>query len=137
MTKMRRLLAIAAGIAVIAVIASSQLQGQSGGKTAPVIRPVVPADRNVERELADSKFAKGGILTYETLKGETLFAYQLKPQLPTTPRRKRDIVIVICDAAAQAGEPRIAAGQIADGIVQTALDGDRVALWVIRTPEET
>src|SRR5262245_25890336 len=145
MTKTRRLLAVAAGIAVLVVIASSQLQGQPGGKAGPLIRPVSPADRNVETELASAKFDKGGMVTYEMLNGEILFAYQLKPQLPSAPVRKqgsvptdkRDVVIVICDSAAQAGEPRIAAGQIADGIIQTAGPDDRVALWVLRTPDQT
>ncbi len=137
MTKTRRLLAVAVGIVVVVAIASSRLQGQPGGKAGPIIRPVNVADRNLERELADSKFEKGGVVTYETLQGEVLFAYQLKPQLPNVPVRKRDYVIVICDSAAHAGEPRIAAGQIADGIVQTAGPHDRIALWVVRTPEET
>src|SRR5262249_51810949 len=93
--------------------------------------------RNIEKELAASKFDKGGVITYQTLKGEHLFALQLKPQLPAVPVRKRDYLIFVCNAAAQAGEPWIASTQIADAIVQTAGPDDRISLWVVSTPELT
>ena len=84
MTKTRRLLAIVAGLAVVAIIASSRSQGEPGQnpKGGPVVRPVVPVpERNVEKELAASKFDKDGAISYRTLKGDNLFPLQLKPQL--------------------------------------------------------
>ena len=99
---------------------------------------MVPAsERNVEKELAASKFDKGGAITYRTLKGDNLFALQLKPQLAPVPVRKRDYLILICNAAAQAGEPWIASTQIADAIIETAGPDDRVSLWMVSTPEQT
>src|ERR1700682_5721511 len=80
MTKMRRVLVIVAGLAMVAVVSLSHSQGEPGNpKAGPVVRPVVPVqERNFEQELADSKFASGGVITYRTLKGENFFALQLK-----------------------------------------------------------
>jgi hypothetical protein len=139
MTKSRRLLVIVAGLAVVAVIASSRLQSEGqNSKARPVVRPVAPAEeRNVDRKPAGSRFDNGGVITYQTLKGENLFALQLKPQLAPVPVRKRDYLILICNAAAQAGEPWIASTQIADAIIQTAGPDDRIALWMVSTPDHT
>jgi len=137
MTKQRRLLASVAGLAMVAAVSLSRSQGEPGQK-GPAVRPVVPVEeRNLEKELAGSKFDRGGVITYQTLKGENLFALQLKPQLPAAPIRKRDYLIVICNSAAQAGEPGIAANQIADAIIETAGPDDRVSLWILSTPEQT
>lgn len=79
MTRARRLLAILAGLAMVAVVCLSQSQGDSGKNAGPVIRPV--PEQNLDNELARSKFESGGIITYRTLKGENLFALQLQPKL--------------------------------------------------------
>ncbi len=135
MTRARRLLAILAGLAMVAVVCLSQSQGDSGKNAGPVIRPV--PEQNLDNELARSKFESGGIITYRTLKGENLFALQLQPKLAPQLNRKRDYLVMICNAAAQAGEPWIASTQIADAIVQTAGPDDRIALWIVSTPEQT
>ena len=68
MTKTRRLLAVVAVLAMAAIITSSRSRGEPGQKAGPVVRPVVTIqERNVEKELADSKFDQGGVLTYRTL----------------------------------------------------------------------
>ena len=138
---MRKVFAIAAILLGALVIFSSPLRhvlGQAPKAAGPVARPVVPAaERNVEKELAASKFEQGGIITYKPLQGETLFAMQLKPQLPAVPVRKRDILILICNSAAQAGEPGIAATQIAEAIIDTAGPDDRISLWTYSTPDQT
>src|SRR5947209_4009333 len=138
MTRSRRILATLAGLAVLTVISLARSQGDTGpkDKAGPVIRPVAPPAAQPEEQIG-SRFENGGIITYETLNGERLFALQLRPQLPSVPVRKRDYLIVVCNAAAQAGEPWIASTQIADAIVQTAGPDDRVSVWTLSTPEET
>ena len=136
MTKARRLLAIVAGLAMVAVVFLSRSHGEPAPKAGPLVRPVAP-ERDLEKELAVSKFDKGGVITYRTLKGETLFALQLQAKLAPEPIRKRDYLVLICNAAAQAGEPWIASTQIADAIIQTAGPDDRVALWMVSTTEQT
>ena len=53
------------------------------------------------------------------------------------PVRGRDFVIMISVSASMAGEPRVAANQIAEAIIQTANAADRVSLWTVGTPELT
>ncbi len=139
-TRARRILAITGLLALVAIVSSSRSHGEPGQnpKPGPVVRPVVPiGERNVEKELAGSKFEQGGVITYRTLKGENLFALQLKPQMAPVPVRKRDYLIMICNSAAQAGEPWIASTQIADAIIETAGPDDRISLWMVSTPEHT
>ena len=53
MAKMRRLLAIAAMLALVAVLSLARSQGEPGNpKAGPVVRPVPVEERNLEKELA-------------------------------------------------------------------------------------
>ena len=138
MNRSRKTLAIAAALVVMAVICSARSRGEPDQKDGPVVRPVAAApERQADQNVAASKFDQGGIITYKTLKGETLFALQVKPQLPAVPVRKRDYLIIVCNTAAQAGEPGIATAQIADAVIETAGPDDRVSLWVLSTPDHT
>ncbi len=138
MNRSRKTLAIAAALVVMALICSARSRGEPDQKDGPVVRPVAAApERQADQDVAASKFDQGGIITYKTLKGETLFALQVKPQLPAVPVRKRDYLIIVCNTAAQAGEPGIATAQIADAVIETAGPDDRVSLWVLSTPDHT
>src|SRR4051812_1867933 len=91
MTKMRRLVAVLSVFVVAALVCLTRSQGEPGKPNAgPLVRPMPPRERQAEKELTGSKFEQGGVITYTTLKGENLFALQVKPQLPPAPVRKRD-----------------------------------------------
>jgi tetratricopeptide (TPR) repeat protein len=142
MTKVRRLAAVLAGLAVAAVI-SSQLWGQNptGRKDRPALLPndgTRLAGENAadpESALARSKFTQGGVVTYQPAQGDPLFALQLKPKLEPTPRRPRDYLVLVSTSAGQAGAPWTAARQIAEAVFKDARAEDRVSLWCVSTPE--
>src|SRR5437868_3266791 len=108
MTSVRRLLAVASGLAVTAVL-SSQLWGEPGG--GQVRKSVLPGDgsraadkgADPEAALARSKFDQGGVLTYQPVEGDWYFAENLQPNLDPVPRRPRDFVILVSNSAGQAG----------------------------------
>jgi tetratricopeptide (TPR) repeat protein len=145
-TRVRRFVVVAAGLAVTALVSSSFTQGEPGKGRPEAGRPEV-APRGArpglggldgpEKALAESKFDKGGTLTYRTLEGETYFALQLQPKLDAVPARPRDYMIVVSSSAVMAGVHWRVAGQIAEGIIKKAAPTDRVSLWVVSTPEST
>src|SRR5438034_740921 len=103
MTNVRRLLAVAAGLAVAAFL-SSRLWGEpANGKAGKSIlpgdgnRPAAAADP--EAALAQSRFAQGGVLTYRPVEGANYFALQLQPKLDPVPRRPRDVLILVSTSA--------------------------------------
>jgi hypothetical protein len=135
MTRIRRLLAVTAILALTAVFTSSHLWGDSGSK--PRTRPPIPGGKiapdtpaaSLGEDLASSKFAKGGVLTYRTKHGDTLFALQLKPQLDRVPDRPRDYLILVDTSASQVGPPLTNAQMITKELVKTAGVDDRIAIW--------
>jgi tetratricopeptide (TPR) repeat protein len=129
------LLALIAG----AVVVSSYTLGQTGsnkGAGSPITSQRTPtanpASATGESPQAADRFSPdGGVLTYQPVKGDMLFAMQIKPNLPRAKRLPRDYVIMISTAASMAGPSWIGALQIADGIVQTADERDRLNIWLI------
>jgi hypothetical protein len=139
MTRLRRLLAVVAFLGVATWISSS-LQGQSGKKaagtgTTPQITPAKQTSQLAEA--GDSRFAAAGVQTYQPLKGDAYFALQLQPTLELAPARPRDYLIMLSTAATQAGPGWIAGHQIADAIIETAKESDRVSLWTVNEPKAT
>src|SRR5438045_1594871 len=108
MTNVRRLLAVAAALAVAAIL-SSRTWGEPTGQVRKSIlpgdggRPAADKGADPESALAQSKFEQGGVLTYRPVEGDAYFALQLKPALAPAPRRPRDYVIVVSTSASQAG----------------------------------
>jgi tetratricopeptide (TPR) repeat protein len=140
MTK-ARLLVVTAGLAVAALIGASSSPGEAvpagtKDRTQPHIRPPSVADKE-EGDSNVSRFARGGAVSYRTLKGELYFALQVRPKLEVGPVRPRDYVILVSSSAGQAGAPWLAAGQIATGIIHNARPDDRISLWTVSTPEAT
>src|ERR1019366_105657 len=141
MTNVRRFLAVMAFLGLAAYV-SSTLLGQPGKKAGPVgsgtTPQVTPAD-NVSQlaDASESRFAQPGTITYQPLQGALYFAMQIKPKLEPTPRRPRDILIMLSTAATQAGAGWIAGHQIADGIIETATEADRISLWTVNEPKFT
>jgi tetratricopeptide (TPR) repeat protein len=142
MTRVRRLLAVFTFVGV-AVVVSSSLQGQTGkttGGTTPKLTPqLTPAKSNphAEAAIADSRFTQAGAHTYQPVKGDIYFALGIKPTLEAAPNRPRDILIVMSTAGTQAGTSWIAGHQIAEGIIETAKEFDRVSLWTANEPKFT
>ncbi len=135
-----RLLALAALIG-LGVWLSRPSQGEPTAKSANPATPVRPAAtrpaQDFEADLAKSKFAMAPLHLYQPLEGDPIIALQVQPKLPAAPERKRDYVILISTSASQAGAGWIGSNQIADAFVETAQEGDRIALWTVSTHDKT
>jgi len=139
MAQLRRLLAVV-GLFGITAIISSSLQGQQGKKaTAPTATPQSTTATEVSRlaEASDSRFGVAGMQIYQPLNGDAYFAMPLQPKLDKAPDRPRDIVIVMSTTATVGGPSWIASHQIAEGIIESARENDRVSLWTANEPKYT
>jgi hypothetical protein len=141
MTKVRRLAAIASGLALAAFVSTTQLWGDPpstkdrgsplpGGQTRLKVEP--PKDDYAHIR---AKFERGGMLTYQSQKGDLYFSWQLKPAAETAPARPRDLIVVLSNAAGQAGAPWAASRQLTQTLLDEAGPDDRVVLWTASTPE--
>src|ERR1700688_4226455 len=102
MTNARRFLAVIAFLGLAAYV-STTLQGQPG-KKAPAETVTTPQNTPAQHvsllaEATESRFALPGVITYQPVNGDLYFALQLKPKLDPTPRRPRDILIMLSTAA--------------------------------------
>jgi tetratricopeptide (TPR) repeat protein len=145
MIKASRLLALGTFLGVVAA-ASSPLLGEpekSTGGPGPIgasrqlPRSEPAAGTGAAEETVAARFAERSVLTYQPLKGDAVFALQLQPKLPAVSARPRDYLIMVSTSAVMAGAPRTAALQIAEAILETAGEHDRVALWTANDPEAT
>ena len=85
MTKLRRLLAVGAVLALVAWLTSPDSKGEPGKNVAdPVVR-AAQAELSAEAALAQSKFAGGEVISYQTLKGENLCACKSSRSLNPCP----------------------------------------------------
>src|SRR5262245_60953412 len=131
MTRVRRLLAVCALLGVIALV-SSYSQGQTGKKTGPAggaVTPQLTHAKGVSQLAAapaESRFILPGVNTYQPVKGDAYFAMQVQPALPATPQRPRDYLIMLGTSGTQAGASWVAGHQIAEGIIETANEFDRI-----------
>src|SRR5262249_51826889 len=144
MTRVRRLLGVFALLGFAALV-SSNSQGQSGKKAAnpgPALTPqTVPSPATQVARLAEeteSRFSLPAAITNKPLQGSHYVALHVKPALEPSPRRPRDILIMVSTSAAQAGAGFIAGHQIAEGIIKDGTkDFDRVSLWSSNEPKFT
>src|SRR5437588_12850710 len=109
MTKVWRLLVVSAVLGLTASFSFSHVRGEAGNKVPERViatgsQSADTPDRLAE-DLAQSKFANGGVVTYRTSKGDTLFALAVKPRLDAVPARPRDYLILVDDSASQVGVP--------------------------------
>ena len=136
---MRLINCLKASIAILgiaAIITSTHASGERGSEPKLPGRPLVPAAG--QAETPSSRFLKSPITTYQTQKGETLFALQLKPKLEVAASTQpRDVVIVIDTSASQAGMPLDVSRKIAEQLAKTAGPDDRIAIWTINLPTAT
>ena len=79
----------------------------------------------------------GSAHSYQPVKGDAYFALQVQPKLEPAPARPRDYLIMLSTAATQGGPSWAAGHQIADGIIETAKESDRISLWTVNEPKAT
>jgi hypothetical protein len=143
MTKVRRLVAISGLLALAALVSARQLWGDPpttkdrgsplpGAQSRPRLDPHKNQD---DYARIRAKFERGGLLTYQPQKGDLYFAWQLKPAAAPTPARPRDLVVVLSNAAGQAGIPWAASRQLTQALCDSAGPDDRISLWTASTPE--
>ncbi|QDU23987.1 VWA domain-containing protein [Urbifossiella limnaea] len=140
MTLLTRLRVVPALLAVAAASVSigTSLFGDFRGGTAKTAVPVEnPNARPVAEDLAVTKFTNLPALTYKSTTGDTLFAWQVKPELAAAPARPRDILVVVDTSASQAGRPLQQARQIIIGLAGALAADDRVSVWTANTPAAT
>jgi tetratricopeptide (TPR) repeat protein len=143
MTKSFRLGAIAVLLAAAAIVSSSHLRGQTGQakKGSQLLPPDasrpagIQAGRDTEKALAQSKFDLGGVVTYQPLEGDRLFAWQFKPDLGKGTGRPRDTLIMVATTASLAGHHFFAAQQLAESLMKSGGAGDRFSLWMVSTDD--
>ena len=87
-------------------------------------------------EIARTKYTDQTALTYRTPAGQTVFAWQVKPALPATAPRAKDIVVLVDTSASQAGKPLAHAKQIIVGLSKVAGADDRIDIWTINLNDE-
>src|SRR5262245_35436862 len=147
MAKARRLLVVVAGLAACALVSSSQSHGDPADKDRPNLVPVGPkapiiqGNKNIDIELAKSRFEVANTFTYQPLEGDPYFALKIQPDADTVKAdekpRERDYLIMISTAATQAGPARLAALQITEAVIKTAGAEDKISLWEVNMPEVT
>ncbi len=139
MTKVRRLVVVI-GFLGIAAVLSTASKGQPGKKPAGLVTtPQLTPAKEVSQlaEATESRFSQPGIVTYQPIQGDLYFALQLQPKLDKAPDRPRDILVMMSTTATQGGTGWVASHQIAEGIIETAREFDRVSLWTVNEPKFT
>lgn len=111
----------------------SKLNPKGGTKDSGVVKP---EGKSLPETLAETKFSKDLVATYETTKGESLFAHKLQPSLETTPAKPCDILVMVDTSASQAGQWLKTANQITATIAGKAGAKDRVSVWTVNIPTE-
>jgi tetratricopeptide (TPR) repeat protein len=143
MTSVRRLILAGAFIALAAVLINAHLWGEPSKKAPDPWRfngrrhALAKAEENFAEDLANSKFARGGLLTYKTTAGDIMFALQIKPKLDPAPARPRDILVMVDTSASQVKGPLSAAINIAEELISHLGAGDHVAVWTVNIPKAT
>jgi hypothetical protein len=92
-------------------------------------------DEDFSEDLATNKFAKAGLLSYQTTGGETLFALQVKPDLKPIPAKPRDYMVMVDTSASQAKAPLTAAIDLTEGLAAQLRPADRIAIRTVNTPK--
>jgi tetratricopeptide (TPR) repeat protein len=143
MNYVRRLKFVGAVLALAAIITTAHVWGDPFGKKGgkKVFGPKHPTTDTFQDDLIDTlasnKFASGGVLTYRTTGGETLFALQVKPELKAPAAKPRDYLVMLDTSASQASGPLASAVRLTEELIRSADEHDRIALWTVNTPPAT
>jgi hypothetical protein len=135
MTEGRRLLAVGALLALAAAVCYSHVLGD-GAPNRDAERWRAERDKaltghadQVTDDLAASRFSASPVLTFRTPEGETLFALQVKPDLPAGPARPCDYLVLVDTSASQARGPLAAAVKLTEGLAASLHADDRLAIF--------
>ena len=129
-TKLRLMTAIfgvTAGTAALGVA----VYGDISSRPSPTAARAVADPLQSGAEAARTKFSALPTVTYRTAAGETVFAWQLKPQVAAPAARPRDVLVMIDTSASQAGAALDNARLILDGLAKDLAPADRVDVWTI------
>jgi len=137
LNRLRALTALLGVCAALAAVGTTLFGDFRGGPGSPAGTPARPDGGRVIDELAVTKFSRLPALTYQVRNGETLFAWQIKPELPPAPARPRDILVLVDTSASQAGKPLRQARDILTGLAATLAPDDRLSVWTLSTPAAT
>ncbi|MBY0512633.1 MAG: hypothetical protein K2P78_01825, partial [Gemmataceae bacterium] len=102
----------------------------------PASGPAAAAAAPTLDEMA-TRFAATPVVTYSPKAGDTVFAWQVKPELPAAGPRGRDILVMVDTSASQAGKPIQQARQVITGLADAAGPDDRICVWTVNTPQAT
>ena len=122
------LFGIAAATAVVGNVVFGDISGRPQQATANRAKP---DDVQAATEMARTKFTNQPTLTYKLATGETVFAWQVKPDLAATAPRPRDILVMIDTSASQAGAPMDRARMILDALAKDVGENDRIDVWTV------
>jgi hypothetical protein len=143
MTTVRRLLAVAAILALAAISTRSLIWGGPAVNTkdrglrfpADGSKPAYHKnDTDFEQDLTRAKFDGQNLVVYPAPDKGLLWALQVRPKLADAPRRPRDILLMVNTSASMGGKFAVsltAARQLAEEIVKKAGKDDRVSLWTV------
>ncbi len=134
--KRLRILPAVLGVAAVVVTLGTTLFGEVRDSAKPLGDAASgPAGATVD-EMA-TRFSKQPVVTYSPKAGETIFAWQLKPELPPAAVRPRDVLVIVDTSASQAGKPIAQAKHIITALAAASSPDDRFALWTLNTPTGT
>ena len=142
MTTVRRLTLLSAFLALVALLTTAHVWGESG-KTKDKLRPdrnepaPVKVQNKLAEDLAHTKFSGKNVVTYQTLDGTMLFGLQVQPKLDAVAARPRDLILMVETSAGQVRSPIAAARELTEAIVAAARPGDRIAIWTVNTKAAT
>ncbi len=132
MTTVRRLMAIGAVLALVAIVLGSPLWGDtSPGKALSGSQGKDKQD--LMEQVAAAKIAQEGVLTYQTRDGDTLFALKVQPNLDKPAPRPRDILILVDTTASQAGPFYFVERTLVHQLTSALEASDRVAIWEVNS----
>ena len=133
MTVLKRLrwaTVVVAGVAACVAVGTAVYGDITANKPVSPAKPVAQPQKLVD-ESAKTVFTDKPVLAYKQPDGTTAFAWQLKPALPASPARPKDVAVMIDTSASQAGDPLQRAAQIVQALgVQLSAD-DRVDVWTV------
>lgn len=134
MSFLKRLKWVSAALAVAGVVTTAVVWGDPT-RGRPIPSPTVSPAKLVSEDFG--RFTQKPAVAYRTQSGDTYFAIQVKPELPATPVRPRDIQILVDCSASQAGGPLDAARKVAQEVLASANESDRISIWTVATPKTT
>jgi tetratricopeptide (TPR) repeat protein len=129
----RRLLAVGAVLALLAVVSYTHVWGEpTAPKDAGTARDpgIVPGKVEVgtTQDMLASRFTDQGAISYTNQQGERLFALQAKPKLDQPPARPRDFVVMIDTSASKANGPLATALKLTEKLVDQLGADDRICI---------